>query len=59
MGVAPRSEAMEKYVIEAVVNTTKAIWWKSRAPRGLCREWRQQFLMSVSVHLANERYSHL
>lgn len=36
MAVAPRSEAIEKYAMLAVVRTTMAIWWKSRALRGLC-----------------------
>lgn len=34
-GVAPKSEAMEKYDSAPVVITTMAIWWNNRAPRGL------------------------
>lgn len=36
-GVAPRSDAIEKYANDPVVNTTTAIWWNRRAPRGLCQ----------------------
>ena len=36
MGVAPRSEAMQKYAKLAVVRMMTASWWKSRVPRGRC-----------------------
>lgn len=36
MGVAPRSEAIEKYAMDAVVRTIKANWWNTRVPLGLC-----------------------
>lgn len=34
MGVAPRSEAIEKYAIEAVKHKAAPRWWKVRAPTG-------------------------
>lgn len=37
MGVAPRSEAMEKYEIAVVARMMTASWWKSRVPLGLYR----------------------
>jgi hypothetical protein len=34
MGVAPRSEAMEKYAMAAVVRIITGRWWKTRVPSG-------------------------
>lgn len=34
MGVAPRSEAMEKYEMEAVVKMMMESWWNRRVPTG-------------------------
>ena len=37
MGVAPRSEAIEKYDTDTTVRVIIANWWNSRVPFGLCR----------------------
>lgn len=39
MGVAPRSDAMEKYDMVAVVRTMTAIWWNKRVPLALYIEY--------------------
>ena len=48
MGVAPRSDAIEKYETDAMVNVIRANWWNTRVPFGLCR-WQHVSVVFIMV----------